>query len=213
MIVSCPACSTRYLLEPSALGPDGRSVRCAKCQHSWHQQPPDDMPHEVDLTVPLAGSVPLPNRPRPGGGGSRGAGLPLLILVLLGLGLAGGYFFRERIMAEWPKTVQIYELIGLPSKAVGVGLEINNTKYSKQEVSGQRVLEIQCEIFNKTDKDIVIPPLKLELQNDAGLPLLDWTANVDPATIHAGETINFQTEAKDPPAGATKLVITFAGGN
>jgi hypothetical protein len=170
------------------------------------------MPREVDLTIP-ASNVPLPSRPRAGGGGSRGAGLPLLILVLLGLGIAGGYFFRERIMAEWPKTVQIYELIGLPSKAVGVGLEINNAKFTKQEVSGQSVLEIQCEIFNKTDKDTVIPPLKLELQNDAGMPLRDWTVTVDPAAIRAGETFNFQAESKDPPAEATKLTITFAGGS
>src|SRR5450755_3191907 len=64
MIVSCPACTTRYLLEPAALGASGRTVRCAKCEHSWHQGPPDDMPREVDLAIPPAGSVPLPGRPR-----------------------------------------------------------------------------------------------------------------------------------------------------
>jgi predicted Zn finger-like uncharacterized protein len=106
MIVSCPACSTRYLVEPSALGSDGRVVRCVKCEHSWYQAPPDDMPHQVDLAIPLAGSVPLPPRPRAAPGGSRGAGLPVLILVLRALAVAGGYFVRERIVAEWPKTAQ-----------------------------------------------------------------------------------------------------------
>ncbi|MBO9724467.1 MAG: zinc-ribbon domain-containing protein [Novosphingobium sp.] len=41
MIIACPACSTRYAVPDSAIGADGRTVRCAKCRHSWHQEGPD----------------------------------------------------------------------------------------------------------------------------------------------------------------------------
>ncbi len=171
------------------------------------------MPHEVDLTIP-ASSVPLPSRPRAGGGGSRGAGLPLLILVLLGLGVAGGYFFRERIMTEWPKTAQIYELIGLPSKVVGAGLELSNVNFTRQDdASGQPVIQVRGDIFNKTDKDIALPPLKVALQDDSGKLLFDWTFAVEQTTIRPGETISFHTETKNPPVEATKLTITFTGGS
>jgi predicted Zn finger-like uncharacterized protein len=118
MIVSCPACSTRYLVEPAALGSKGRLVRCAKCEQSWHQDPPSDMPHEVDLSAPPVDNLRLLGQPAAGMRASRGVGLPLLILVLLGLGIGGGYFFRERIIVEWPKTAQLYELLGLPTKAL-----------------------------------------------------------------------------------------------
>jgi predicted Zn finger-like uncharacterized protein len=39
MIIACPACTTRYVVPDSAIGADGRTVRCAKCRHSWFQDP------------------------------------------------------------------------------------------------------------------------------------------------------------------------------
>lgn len=41
MIIACPACRTRYVVPDTAIGIDGRTVRCAKCKHSWFQQGPE----------------------------------------------------------------------------------------------------------------------------------------------------------------------------
>ena len=40
MIIACPACTTRYVVPDSAIGAEGRTVRCAKCRHSWFQDGP-----------------------------------------------------------------------------------------------------------------------------------------------------------------------------
>jgi predicted Zn finger-like uncharacterized protein len=37
MILTCPSCDTRYAVDGSKFPAAGRTVRCAKCGHSWHQ--------------------------------------------------------------------------------------------------------------------------------------------------------------------------------
>lgn len=39
MILTCPACSTKYVVKDGAIPPAGRQVRCASCKESWHQDP------------------------------------------------------------------------------------------------------------------------------------------------------------------------------
>ena len=56
MIIACPACATRYVVPDSAIGVDGRTVRCAKCRHSWFQ----DGPETSAPPVPSPEHVPPP---------------------------------------------------------------------------------------------------------------------------------------------------------
>ena len=58
MIIACPACATRYVVPDSAIGVDGRTVRCAKCRHSWFQDGPE-LPPRPSAPVP----APPPSAP------------------------------------------------------------------------------------------------------------------------------------------------------
>lgn len=39
MILACPSCGARFKIDAAKLQPNGRTVRCAKCRHTWRAEP------------------------------------------------------------------------------------------------------------------------------------------------------------------------------
>lgn len=72
MIITCPACQTRYKVDPKSFGTKGRRVRCTNCKETWNQGPVEEARGTVDPEAPLdqdkqvreeaAKSAPAPER-------------------------------------------------------------------------------------------------------------------------------------------------------
>jgi len=66
MILTCPACDTKYVVKDGAIPPAGRQVRCASCKHSWHQDPePGETQQEAVLTEQPWAGVDFGGPPQP----------------------------------------------------------------------------------------------------------------------------------------------------
>ncbi len=84
MIVTCPACTVRYVVNPAQLGATGRTVRCARCAETWHQDPPPDSLLPMDEGAdPMA----APDRQRPSMGAEPG---PVTPPSMIGGGVQAG---------------------------------------------------------------------------------------------------------------------------
>lgn len=56
MLIVCPSCTSQYELDAAKLGPEGRKVRCARCQTQWHVDagaalPPAPSPEETQALL------------------------------------------------------------------------------------------------------------------------------------------------------------------
>ena len=49
MILECPSCHARYLVQIGLFAQGGRQVRCARCKHGWHAA----LPTTIDVFAPL----------------------------------------------------------------------------------------------------------------------------------------------------------------
>jgi len=98
MVVTCPNCGSRYAVDPLAIGPAGRTVQCARCDHRWFQMVEGDAPlPDVVIRPTSAGAsaaLPAVIPPRPGVAWRRLIAVAVVVVVLVAATL---FAFRREI--------------------------------------------------------------------------------------------------------------------
>jgi predicted Zn finger-like uncharacterized protein len=214
MIVTCPACSTRYLVDPRALGSAGRVVRCARCTKTWHQTPPEDLPRSLDR--PLADVAPtlvasppqLPALPRRRGVRLATFGWAAFLFIVVSAFIAG-IAARDQVVAAWPPAARLYAMVGLPATPP---LELRKVIPSRGVENGVAMLIIEGEVANTSQVAHEVPKLKVVLLDRDGNELQSWSFPVAEARLPPGASVPFRTSIPQPSAAATGVVVTFESG-
>jgi predicted Zn finger-like uncharacterized protein len=216
MIVTCPVCSTRYVVDPRAIGAMGRLVRCANCAHTWHQlSQEEEAPRRIELTAPEPvvehtppGRIQLPALPR------RKSRLPALLwtlyfLVLLGLIGGGLWLERDQVVAYWPAAAHYYELLGAAAPPAPTEIEIQKLTTSRDMQDGLETLVIQGEVVNMSKAARKLPKLKVILQDGEKHELQSWSFDVTDDEVPPGGIKPFRTSVAQPSAAVRGVVVTL----
>ncbi len=218
MIVTCPNCAKRYMLDDALLFKDGRQVRCITCQHIWRQKKEEC---SYQTTLPLAGvsrdaSIAFPH---PKEHSSR-----KLFLLTLGLIIVFIIFLimgRHQIVPSFPSLERYYDLLGLPVNLAGSDISISNTNTQFGYEGDQKVIHVSGDLQNTSNRVRHIPTLKITVLGnpthplckgnlkDKGCILEEWYHRLSESSLLPGEQIHFETTARPVSEGITHVSIEF----
>jgi predicted Zn finger-like uncharacterized protein len=230
MILTCPSCDTRYTVDGAKFPAAGRTVRCAKCSHSWHQaaEAPEPEPDAVPETAPVAqaamdapypvnpsgtrafaptATVPVPRAPL-APRLAAAAGWIGLIAVVLVIALSAVHY-RQDVAAIWPQSAGVYSTLGLPVNASGI--DFRQVDYRRESEDGQVVLAVSGMIVNVGQRELPVPQtVRVTLSDASKHELYHWTFKPNATVLKPGQSVPFVTRLSSPPAAARHLEVRFA---
>jgi predicted Zn finger-like uncharacterized protein len=190
MILTCPSCDTRYQLDMAALRPEGQTVRCFKCRHTWTQKPPKAEDEGAAENIGRIINW-------------------LLFLIIFGGAIGGAVVYRDTVRDVWPVSNRLYTLIGLDVEAPGTGFELRSLQSKRGKKDGVSILTINGEIANISRKVRAVPVFSGELTDSAGEPLHSWTFTIRQKNLRPEESVPFKTTMENAPKDAANLNIIF----
>ncbi len=230
MILNCPKCSTRFLVDPVALGEKGRSVRCGACGHSWFQEPPADKAYEPPpLTLDDEITAPLD---RDAGRRPRGRLWPrlaawFLFIFVIALIVGGGYRYRNEIVRRWPPAEKLYSTLGIPVSAptapdkstpppvrkAALVVPESSIKIERESRDDTPILVISGQIRNESDQPQAVGRMRITLTDGEDKSLKSWLFAPEARTLEPGASMTFRSSVTNPPAEAKKVRFDFVSDN
>lgn len=196
MIITCDACSRRYLINPESLGVEGRTVKCASCGFSWHQDPPEDMPkilsdfpedqfraeetkklqaleESLDSFSPegnICGDAldrPISHKKAVKLGPKK---YKWFIFGFISIGIVGTlYFGRYQIVDRVPYAEKLYEMIEIETNPLAHNLELQDVSWTPgMDENHNPIFILKGSIKNKSEKVRMIPPLSIAFLAPSG---------------------------------------------
>jgi len=232
MILTCPECASRYFVDDTRIGPEGRKVRCASCGHAWRQA--WQAPVAETLAEPLSFAPAADTDPTAEPAKLRGARADVssrlrdeavekrktreaaavgAVWAVLGAGFLilalGAAIFRTDVVRILPATAGAYAFVRMPVNPTGLAIEAVQGGPGLQD--GRAALTVKGVERNVETHPRDSAPLRISLLDKGGHKLTSQVAG--PPTggpIQPGETRPFSLSFLDPPMQASAFQVEFA---
>jgi predicted Zn finger-like uncharacterized protein len=235
MILSCPACQTRYVVPDSAIGANGRQVRCAQCRRSWYQEPaaldlagaapaaPVAAPAFVapqsrqEPAAPVRRPIPPPPpqpEPEPDGYDAFASAPPFrarrnparMWTMLAALAAVA--------MSGAALALHYFGLPGFGERLVtgaagATSLGITGEGRLRRLGSGNVLLMITGRITNSTGEVQPVPQIRAELRDGQGRVVHSSSIAPPVDRLAPGQSASINAAVVDPPPAGRNLVLNF----
>lgn len=213
MIITCPRCLATYNVPATALGAEGRNVRCTSCSFEWHEAP---MPQVAIANLAPKATAPAPATPHhtPAPAVPRTAeatvkkpkassvaavkpksttpkATAVISLAVVATVLAGGLLLRNTISTMIPAMEGVYESIGLPVGSPAEWFRIDGKGVESAEDGDRFTLTVHGEINNISKRPRTLTPIRITWVGKDGQ--VGASTTVAPATerLAPGEKAGF----------------------
>lgn len=217
MIITCPRCLAAYTVPDSALGAQGRKVRCSSCHFEWQEaSPPQNAIANLApqrAPAPSAGTAPpakteskKPKPPAPVKPKSEASSSPAAVIafVILAALLAGLVMMRNSISNAIPAMEAIYESVGLPVGSPAEWFVISGKGVESAEDGNRFTLTVHGDVENVSKRPRDLPPVRISWISKDGQVGAVTTVRASPEHLEPGGKATF--------TGTLRRVDTSLGG-